>query len=118
MSLSVWVDQGVREAADGVHGGFEVVAHDSSCRGVVRYRTVARSATVHSVNMTQKAALGPEDLERLGRAQNLYGEAQDKIAAYRFVVVEMIEKSSYREVARLTGLSTNTLQRWKREAGR
>ncbi len=36
----------------------------------------------------------------------------------RVIAVEMIGKSSYREVARLTGLSTNTLQRWKREAGK
>ena len=69
--------------------------------------------------MTQKAALSAEDEDLLLRAKDAAEEAAaGPIAVYRHVVVEMIDKSSYREVARLTGLSTNTLQRWKREAGR
>lgn len=50
------------------------------------------------------------------RARRAARDAEGVVAFYRHVVVEMIDKSSYREVARLTGLSTNTLQRWKREA--
>ncbi len=68
--------------------------------------------------MTQKAALDADDQARLSAAQREYEDALQRVVAYRAVVVNMIEKSSYREVARLTGLSTNTLQRWKREAGR
>lgn len=68
--------------------------------------------------MTQRAVLDSGDQEKLAIAQTNYLKAQAWISAYRRVVVEMIDKSSYREVARLTGLSTNTLQRWKREAGK
>lgn len=84
---------------------------------MVRYGTVARSATVHSVNMTQKGRLDPEDERRLLAAKRTDEDAQATRDWYRRIVVEMVGKSSYREVERLTGLSTNTLQRWKREAG-
>lgn len=39
-------------------------------------------------------------------------------SAYRRVVLAALEEGSFSEVSRATGLSTNTLQRWKREAGR
>lgn len=86
--------------------------------GVVRYGTVARSATVHSVNMTQKGQLSEADQLDLSEAMEDWRRTEETRAMIRSAVVEMVEKSSYREVARLTGLSTNTLQRWKREAGK
>jgi uncharacterized protein YerC len=66
--------------------------------------------------MTQRATLSDDDRYRLEEYRRDAELAQGAIAAYRTVAVEMVERSSYREVARLTGLSTNTLQRWKREA--
>ena len=36
--------------------------------------------------------------------------------AYRAAVLAAVEASSFRAVAEVTGLSTNTIQRWKREA--
>jgi transposase-like protein len=42
----------------------------------------------------------------------------DAEAAYRAVVLAAMEAgASFAEVSKATGLSTNTLQRWKREAG-
>lgn len=66
--------------------------------------------------MTQKATLSDEDEQRLRQSLRDYFVAQTQIDKHRAVVVEMINKSSFREVNRLTGISTNTLQRWKREA--
>jgi DNA-directed RNA polymerase specialized sigma24 family protein len=68
--------------------------------------------------MTQKGTLSPEDEQELLDAKQIYDSAQEMLAEYRAVVIYMLDKSSYREVARLTGLSTNTLQRWKREASK
>jgi uncharacterized protein YerC len=68
--------------------------------------------------MTQRASLSDADEQKLRQSLRDYFVANSMIEKHRAVVVEMVEKSSYREVARLTGLSTNTLQRWKREAQR
>jgi DNA invertase Pin-like site-specific DNA recombinase len=70
------------------------------------------------MGMTQRGQLDPTDEARLTAAKAEYDRAIQAIEDYRAVVVEMIEKASYREVARLTGLSTNTLTRWKRDADR
>ena len=65
--------------------------------------------------MTQRGRLSHEDHVRLAEA----AIAAEEAAAYlRRVAVEMVGKSSFREVARALGVSTNTLQRWKREAGK
>lgn len=68
------------------------------------------------MTVTQQGRLDPADEKRLLEAK----AADDATAAvrdeYRRVAVEMMGKASIREVARLTGLSTNTLQRWKNEA--
>lgn len=45
-------------------------------------------------------------------------EADETATAFRKVALLMVEKSSFRTVSELTNISTNTLQRWKREAGR
>lgn len=37
---------------------------------------------------------------------------------YRQWVLRALAEGSFAEVSKATGLSTNTLQRWKREAGR
>lgn len=63
--------------------------------------------------MTQRATLSAEDEVRLLEAK---AEEDAARARYRAVCVEMMDKSSVRVVADLTGLSTNTLQRWKAEA--
>lgn len=39
-------------------------------------------------------------------------------AHYRATVIAALEEGSFAEVSKATGLSTNTLQRWKKEAGR
>ncbi len=50
------------------------------------------------------------------RAENKVDDAKDEL---RRVTVEILaEGASFSEVSKATGLSTNTLQRWKREAGR
>lgn len=66
------------------------------------------------MDVTQRGQLDAKDVRRLLAAQLA---AQDAEQERRRVVVEMVGKSSFREVERLTGISTNTLQRWKREAG-
>lgn len=63
--------------------------------------------------MAQRGKLSRKDEERIIKA---WMEAQRATVAYKRLVAEMIEKSSYREVERATGVSTNTLQRWKKEA--
>lgn len=68
------------------------------------------------MTVTQRGRLTPEDEQRLKDAKAKDAEAATWRDEYRRVAVEMMEKSSLREVARLTGKSTNTLQRWKREA--
>ena len=81
-----------------------------------RYRSEASSATVDTMTMTQRGELSAEDLDRLLHAKAADQEADAARLRYRSVCVEMVSKSSLRNVAHLTGLSTNTLQRWKREA--
>lgn len=66
------------------------------------------------MTVTQRGRLTPEDEQRLAEAKAKDAEAALARDEYRRVAVEMMEKSSVREVARLTGLSTNTLQQWKR----
>ncbi len=66
--------------------------------------------------MTQKGQLSEADEAELLMAMQSWETTENIRAAVRQVAVDMVGKSSYREVSRLTGLSTNTLQRWKREA--
>ena len=67
------------------------------------------------MTVTQRGELSADDLDRLLQARAADQEADAVRAHYRSVCVEMVSKSSLRNVAQLTGLSTNTLQRWKRE---
>lgn len=62
----------------------------------------------------QRGELTPAQLRRWIRAENEVDEAKAKL---RRVTVEILtEGASFSEVSKATGLSTNTLQRWKREA--
>ncbi|MDR7253691.1 transposase-like protein [Nocardioides sp. BE266] len=65
------------------------------------------------MQMTQRGQLSQEDERQLFAALR---EAKVAEGRFQLLAVEMVAKSSFREVARLMGLSTNTLQRWKREA--
>lgn len=65
---------------------------------VPRQRGVLRPATVWALKNAQKKATAAE-----GR--------------YREVVIAALEEGSFSAVSEVTGLSTNTLQRWKRVAG-
>lgn len=61
-----------------------------------------------------RGSLDDAQLRRLTRAAEKRDAAD---AAYRVEVVAVLaEGASFSEVARATGLSTNTLQRWKRDA--
>jgi DNA invertase Pin-like site-specific DNA recombinase len=61
------------------------------------------------MDVTQRGQLSLEDVEQLKAAAQA-------VIAYRRLVLEKVAQTSYREVARVTGISTTTLQRWKREA--
>lgn len=67
------------------------------------------------MSMSQRGALTDDDRRRLLEAKTASEEAETIRAHYRSVCVEMMAKSSIRVVAELTGVSTNTLQRWKRD---
>lgn len=59
----------------------------------------------------------PEPTRR--QIERLAKERAEVDANYRAVVVlALIDGASFAEVSKATGLSTNTLQRWKREAGK
>lgn len=74
---------------------------------------MASEATIRRVSRA-RGELTPKQEKRLERAAGLR-EFYD--AAYRAEVVEVLaEGASFAEVSKATGLSTNTLQRWKREA--
>lgn len=61
-----------------------------------------------------RGELTKDQLRRFVRAENKLDDAKDEL---RRVVVEILaEGASFAEVSKATGLSTNTLQRWKREA--
>lgn len=73
------------------------------------------SATIGRVSRPRGVPT-PEQVERIEVHKAGSEQAQ---AHYRAVVVQALrEGASFSEVSRLTGLSTNTLQRWKREAGK
>jgi len=74
--------------------------------------------------MTKAATIAPVSRPRgkltekqFDDLMRLKAEAQIAQAFYRNEVVYVLESgASFAEVAKATGLSTNTLQRWKREA--
>lgn len=53
------------------------------------------------------------------RLEALRAEMEETRSAYQAAVVRTLAQgASFSEVSKATGLSTNTLQRWKREAGK
>lgn len=69
------------------------------------------------MTVTQKGELNEHDrAELVGDTMAVWREAEQMQAYVRGRCVEMVEKSSFRAVSEATGFSTNTLQRWKREA--
>lgn len=68
------------------------------------------------MNVTQKGSLTQTEREELAAAMVDWHHAEELQAAVRAKCVKAVDRSSYREVAALTGFSTNTLQRWKRGA--
>jgi len=71
------------------------------------------SATIRRM-ARPRGTLTEQQLKRLSGAAKRQVEAD---AEWRATVVAiMAEGGSFAEVSKVTGLSTNTLQRWKREA--
>lgn len=70
------------------------------------------SATIQPVPRP-RGVLSEQTLDDLIR---LCSEADEAERIFKARVVNAISEGSFSEVARVTGLSTNTLQRWKREA--
>ncbi len=70
------------------------------------------------MEMTQRGRLDHEQRERLRASMHEAEETRKELARHRATVVKFVEASSFREVSELTGISTTTLQRWKREAGK
>ena len=74
---------------------------------------MATDATIPRVSRP-RGVLTKEQLRRIESARR---SAEAEQARYRRVVVyTLAEGASFAEVSKATGLSTNTLQRWKREA--
>ena len=72
------------------------------------------TATIRRV-ARPRGRLTESQMRRLARAAEKREAAE---VAYRDAVLSvMSEGGSFAEVSKATGLSTNTLQRWKREAG-
>lgn len=74
---------------------------------------VASTPTVGGVPQ-KRGLLTPEDQVRLGQALGARVEADAEMR--RAVLVAVSRGASVRELAAFTGLSTNTISRWKREA--
>lgn len=72
------------------------------------------TATIPRVSRP-RGELTPATLRALAKEQARREESEER---YRRAVLDALAEGSFSEVSRATGLSTNTLQRWKREAGR
>ena len=72
------------------------------------------SATIRRV-ARPRGVLTPGTLVALGKARKALSDAERR---YRLTVLRALDEGSFAEVSRATGLSTNTLQRWKREASK
>lgn len=74
------------------------------------------TATVRTVPRARQS-LDDRQIARLARALERREKAETAaVQAYRTEVLAVLAESSFAVVAEATGLSTNTLQRWKREA--
>lgn len=76
--------------------------------------TIHRVASLRRMTPRPRGEMDPADRRKIAKAAQAVAEAQ---AAHRSAVLAAMEHgASFAEVAAATGLSTNTLQRWKREA--
>lgn len=71
------------------------------------------TATIRRVSRP-RGELTQAQVRRFIRAENKLDDAKDELR--RVVLSILAEGASFSEVSKATGLSTNTLQRWKREA--
>ncbi len=69
------------------------------------------------MEMTQRGRLSEGDKGEIDSWAVSVRMAEETLAQYRRAMVEMVGRSSFREVSDATGISTTTLQRWKRELG-
>lgn len=76
---------------------------------------MASDATIQRVSRP-RGEMTRDQLRRWVRAENKVDAAKEDLR--RVTVAILTEGASFAEVSKETGLSTNTLQRWKREAGR
>lgn len=71
------------------------------------------TATVTRVSPNPKRLVADEDRETILSAKSAHEAAY---AAYQSAVLASLQSAGVRAVAELTGLSTNTIMRWKRDA--
>lgn len=72
------------------------------------------TATIPAVSPRPRGSLSDEQVSRLDSA---IGDLEKSKQRARVTVAAVLsEGASFMEVSKATGLSTNTLQRWKREA--
>lgn len=77
--------------------------------------TIHRMATLRHMAPRPRGELSDAQRRKITKAAKAVDDAE---VAYRAVVLAAMEDgASFAEVSKATGLSTNTLQRWKREAG-
>lgn len=69
---------------------------------------------MHSVTVTQKKTPTPEDAKRLRDGKAKYDAAGQVREDFADFVAEMLKTYSVREIADTIGVSTNTVQRWKK----
>lgn len=68
------------------------------------------------MTVTQRGELTESDAHKLRAVMRDWERSLETQEEVRQVVVNMVGRSSFRAVSEATGFSTNTLQRWKREA--
>lgn len=72
------------------------------------------TATVQRVSPNPKRPIPPDDQEAIRRAMD--GHETAYAALRDAVLIAASHNASVRELAEFTGMSTNTISRWKREA--
>lgn len=89
--------------------------HTKDCAQMAEAVAIAREQPRHnSPHWLPKGFLSTSQQETIAKAKEVRDAAR---AYYRQTVLRLLaEGASFAEVSKATGLSTNTLQRWKREA--
>ena len=75
---------------------------------------MTKTDTIGRVPRPRKT-LSVDMLAELGKRRDALSDAQRR---YRLTVIQALSEASFSEVANATGLSKDTLQRWKREGKR